>query len=90
MRSRKKIAILIQDSLEAEQKAPEDMEAKEKKKMKHYPKVQSKNTLNNFKSYIPLPFSSRLIRPKKEEWDKEILEIFTKVEVNIPLLDAIR
>ena len=38
---------------------------------------------------IPLPLSPRAIPNKKmEEVDKEILETFRKVEVNIPLLDA--
>ncbi|XP_014489689.1 uncharacterized protein LOC106752509 [Vigna radiata var. radiata] len=40
---------------------------------------------------IPLPFPPRAIPSKKmEEVDKEILETFRKVEVNIPLLDAIK
>jgi len=40
---------------------------------------------------IPLPFPPRDIPSKKmEEVDKEILETFRKVEVNIPLLDAIK
>nr|KYP33130.1 hypothetical protein KK1_046039 [Cajanus cajan] len=40
---------------------------------------------------IPLPFPPKLIPSKKmEEVDKEILETFKKVEVNIPLLDAIK
>ncbi|XP_022635852.1 uncharacterized protein LOC106758260 [Vigna radiata var. radiata] len=40
---------------------------------------------------IPLPFPSRELPSKKvEEVDREILETFRKVEVNIPLLDAIK
>jgi len=40
---------------------------------------------------IPLPFPLRAIPSKKmEEVDMEILETFRKVEVNIPLLDAIK
>ncbi|XP_020209488.1 uncharacterized protein LOC109794449 [Cajanus cajan] len=40
---------------------------------------------------IALPFPPKLIPCKKmEEVDKEILETFRKVEVNIPLLDAIK
>ena len=40
---------------------------------------------------IPLPFPPRAIPNKKmEEVDKEILETFRKVEVNIPLLDALK
>jgi len=41
--------------------------------------------------FIPLPFPPRAIPSKKiEEVDREILETFRKVEVNIPLLDAIK
>ncbi|PIN21584.1 hypothetical protein CDL12_05712 [Handroanthus impetiginosus] len=36
------------------------------------------------------PFPERFAKSKKEEEDKEILETFRKVEVNIPLLDAIK
>ena len=41
--------------------------------------------------FILLPFPPRAIPSKKmEEVDNEILETFRKVEVNIPLLDAIK
>jgi hypothetical protein len=42
---------------------------------------------------IPLPFPHRKTQSKKAaeaEMDKEIMETFQKVEVNIPLLDAIK
>ncbi|XP_044511506.1 uncharacterized protein LOC123229651 [Mangifera indica] len=38
----------------------------------------------------PPPFPSRLAKNKKEQQEQEILEVFRKVEVNIPLLDAIK
>ncbi|XP_048227857.1 uncharacterized protein LOC125369457 [Ricinus communis] len=42
-------------------------------------------------SHTPLPpFPSRLAKPKEDEQEKEILDIFRKVEINIPLLDAIK
>ncbi|XP_062008347.1 uncharacterized protein LOC133725208 [Rosa rugosa] len=37
-----------------------------------------------------LPFPRRFAKSKKEELEKEILETFRKVQVNIPLLDAIK
>ncbi|CAN6560803.1 unnamed protein product [Malus baccata var. baccata] len=37
-----------------------------------------------------VPFLSRFIQTKKEEAEKDILETFRKVQVNIPLLDAIK
>ena len=43
------------------------------------------------KQYILLPFPPRAISNKKmKETEKEILETFRKVEVNIPLLDAMK
>ena len=45
----------------------------------------------SFPSYItPPPFPSRLAKSKKEEQENEILDTFKKVQVNIPLLDAIK
>jgi len=37
-----------------------------------------------------VPFPSRLQKQVKEEKDKEILDVFKKVRVNIPLLDVIK
>ena len=37
-----------------------------------------------------MPFPSRFSKSKKEEKEKEILDTFRKVQVNIPLLDAIK
>ncbi|XP_027150139.1 uncharacterized protein LOC113750348 [Coffea eugenioides] len=41
------------------------------------------------KTNLP-PFPSRLKKSKKQDKEKEILEVFRKVEINIPLLDAIK
>ncbi|CAN6547254.1 unnamed protein product [Malus baccata var. baccata] len=43
-------------------------------------------------SSIPLnvPFPSRFRQSKKEEYEKDILKTFRKVQVNIPLLEAIK
>ncbi|TYK09433.1 uncharacterized protein E5676_scaffold499G00170 [Cucumis melo var. makuwa] len=51
-----------------------------------------KSPLNDFTPYIPKPpFPSRLA-PKKKETPKEeeLLEMFKKVQINLPLLDAIQ
>ena len=58
-----------------------------------HPNKPQKKVIPNpsFPSYItPPPFPSRLAKSKKDEQEKEILETFRKVEVNIPLLDAIK
>jgi hypothetical protein len=42
-------------------------------------------------SYTPTsPFPSRLAKPKKDEQEKEILDTFRKMQINIPLLDAVK
>ncbi|XP_071909584.1 uncharacterized protein [Coffea arabica] len=38
----------------------------------------------------PPPFPSRLEKSKKHDKEKDILELFRKAEINIPLLDAIK
>nr|XP_027076937.1 uncharacterized protein LOC113700672 [Coffea arabica] len=38
----------------------------------------------------PPPFPNRLEKSKKQDKKKEILEVFRKIEINIPLLDAIK
>nr|XP_028963396.1 uncharacterized protein LOC114826795 [Malus domestica] len=50
------------------------------------------SSIPNSPSSIPLnvPFPGRLKQSKKEENEKDILETFRKVQVNIPLLDAIK
>ncbi|KAM1934622.1 hypothetical protein ACFX15_018788 [Malus domestica] len=55
------------------------------------------NKLTKSHKYAPIdpippnvPFPSRFKQSKKEENEKDILETFRKVQVNIPLLDAIK
>ncbi|XP_022854906.1 uncharacterized protein LOC111376190 [Olea europaea var. sylvestris] len=50
-------------------------------------KVESKNSIP---TYVPSPpFPGRFAKSKMDEHEKEILETFRKVQVNIPLLDVI-
>ncbi|XP_011075747.1 uncharacterized protein LOC105160177 [Sesamum indicum] len=52
---------------------------------------QAKPEANHPKPLVTRPpFPERFNKVKKEEEEKEILETFRKVEVNIPLLDAIK
>ncbi|RDX68293.1 hypothetical protein CR513_52731, partial [Mucuna pruriens] len=39
---------------------------------------------------IPLPFPPRTISARKLELDEELLKMFRKVDINVPLLDAIK
>ena len=50
------------------------------------PKVTPHSMNSSFKTIPPFPVSSS--RSKKEDKEKEILEVFKKVKLNIPLLDA--
>ncbi|KNA17249.1 hypothetical protein SOVF_081790, partial [Spinacia oleracea] len=51
-------------------------------------KTESDSVVSRFKDLPPFP--SRFAKAKKESLDNEILETFRKIEVNIPLLDAIK
>ncbi|CAN6586193.1 unnamed protein product [Malus baccata var. baccata] len=50
--------------------------------------MSSSVSTNDFPANVPFP--SRFKQTKKEEAEKDILETFRKVQVNIPLLDAIK
>ncbi|KAJ9189314.1 hypothetical protein P3X46_000624 [Hevea brasiliensis] len=52
--------------------------------------VNTEPKLNKVNNSVLPPFPCRLAKNKKEEQEKEILETFRKVEVNIPLLDEIK
>jgi hypothetical protein len=56
--------------------------------MTNTPKVTPHSMNSSFKIIPPFPVSS--FRSKKEDKEKDILEVFKKVELNIPLLDAIK
>ncbi|XP_057802812.1 uncharacterized protein LOC131018106 [Salvia miltiorrhiza] len=53
-------------------------------------KVSGKPKVSIPQSLIAPPFPSRLAQNKRIEEEKDILEIFKKVEINLPLLDAIK
>ncbi|KAH9782757.1 hypothetical protein KPL71_009045 [Citrus sinensis] len=73
----KKVTKHVEDELEKNELMPESQDA-QPTRAKPLPIV------------IPPPFPSRFEKSKKEEQEKDILETFRKVEVNIPLLDAIK
>ncbi|RDX77464.1 hypothetical protein CR513_42400, partial [Mucuna pruriens] len=39
---------------------------------------------------VPLPFPTKTVQARKFELDEELLQTFRKVEINIPLLEAIK
>ncbi|RDY10528.1 hypothetical protein CR513_04937, partial [Mucuna pruriens] len=48
------------------------------------------NSQSHPETAVPLPFPSRTVSAKKPDSDDELLKMFRKVEINIPLLDAIK
>ncbi|XP_026417383.1 uncharacterized protein LOC113312864 [Papaver somniferum] len=65
-----------------------EKEITDSSKIDEVPKTNSKPLVS---AYVPpLPFPRRFDNAKKVEQDKEILDIFKKIHVNIPLIDAIR
>ncbi|XP_026398946.1 uncharacterized protein LOC113294781 [Papaver somniferum] len=53
--------------------------------------VPKENSKTHVSTYVPpLHFPCRFANSKKAEQDKEILDIFRKIHVNIPLIDAIK
>jgi len=86
-------------SKQIEMEEEEEIETELSTKKEHPPPLKiesSTNTLkvtpqsmtSSFKTIPPFPVSSS--KSKKEDKEKEILEVFKKVELNIPLLDAIK
>jgi hypothetical protein len=55
------------------------------------PDKASESKVNKMeREYLPPPFPQRLVKPKKENKLFDIFETLRKVEINIPLLDAIQ
>ncbi|CAN6726242.1 unnamed protein product [Malus baccata var. baccata] len=77
----------------------EEEQAKAKaRSLPHPPNASNPSAIGN-KGSIPInsnvippdvPFPSRFLQAKNEEEEKDVLEMFRKVHVNIPLLDAIK
>ncbi|KAL0435064.1 UNVERIFIED_CONTAM: hypothetical protein Sradi_0214300 [Sesamum radiatum] len=56
----------------------------------HTDKVDSNFVPPTSSNTCALPFPYRMSKSKEEEHEREILDIFKKVKINIPLLDAIK
>ncbi|XP_031131881.1 uncharacterized protein LOC116033267 [Ipomoea triloba] len=70
---------------ENEEKSKEENESIANKNSK----VSSESSVGQYNSSLP-PFPSRLAKSKEEEHENQILETFRKVEINIPLLEAVK
>ncbi|XP_010247764.1 PREDICTED: uncharacterized protein LOC104590724 [Nelumbo nucifera] len=74
---------------EPSEEASKDTTKEEKEKETPLPQKNSSGKQPQAIVIAP-PFPSRFAKSKKEEQDKDIIETFRKVEVNTPLLDAIK
>ncbi|XP_037494808.1 uncharacterized protein LOC119370546 [Jatropha curcas] len=86
-------AILLRSGREVNNQDVKESTKKHKQGSKDsdIPEVEVNSKLNDANNFVvPPPFPSRLAKTRKEEQEKEILEMFRKVEVNIPLVDAIK
>ena len=85
---------MLRSGKEIENKIPHDSAKKkqEEKQAENFEnnKVNPQFVENKSTNLVIPPFPSRLAKTKKEEQEKEIFETFRKVEVNIPLIDAIK
>ncbi|XP_027090501.1 uncharacterized protein [Coffea arabica] len=85
---------------EKEVQGPELVTPKDKDEEKIEKELEAENTSTKNPTVLPdpiidvktnpPPFPCRLEKSKKQDKEKEILEVFRKVEINIPLLDAIK
>ncbi|KAL2228808.1 UNVERIFIED_CONTAM: Retrovirus-related Pol polyprotein from transposon 17.6 [Sesamum indicum] len=90
-------AITLRSGIEQQEHVNEDDTKRghgAKRKPKKEIEVQQEQTEHDVDHPKPLvtrpPFPERFTKAKKEEEEKEIFETFRKVEVNIPLLNAIK
>ncbi|XP_038697981.1 uncharacterized protein LOC119995539 [Tripterygium wilfordii] len=79
------------DVVEEEDKRDTILGQKEMEKNIEEKQITDHQVTNASNSYtVPIPFPRRFMKTKKEQHDKDILDTFRKVQVNIPLLDAIK
>ncbi|XP_021715002.1 uncharacterized protein LOC110682970 [Chenopodium quinoa] len=82
----KEVEVRPKDDVASESKEKHDTESE--KELEKKGNFDVNYDVSRFKDNPPFP--SRFAKAKKEALDNEILETFRKVEVNIPLLDAIK
>ncbi|XP_073153424.1 uncharacterized protein [Henckelia pumila] len=66
------------------------MDKEVKDTSEEHTKVKSTSPLSGISNVVVPPFPSRLEKSKKNDYENEVLEMFRKVEINIPLIDAIK
>ncbi|CAN6700798.1 unnamed protein product [Malus baccata var. baccata] len=93
-----KSALKEDEKLQIEEEEQAKATARIEQSLPHPPNASNPSTIGK-KGSIPIksnvippdvPFPSRFLQTKNEEEEKDVLETFRKVHVNIPLLDAIK
>ncbi|CAN6580966.1 unnamed protein product [Malus baccata var. baccata] len=93
-----KSALKEDEKLQIEEEEQAKATARIEQSLPHPPNVSNPSTIGK-KGSIPInsnvippdvPFPNRFLQTKNEEEEKDVLETFRKVHVNIPLLDAIK
>ncbi|XP_031091054.1 uncharacterized protein LOC115996048 [Ipomoea triloba] len=79
----------LESSLPVEEEKEEKSKEENESIANENSKVSSESSVGQYNSSLP-PFPSRLAKSKEEEHENQILETFRKVEINIPLLEAIK
>ncbi|CAM8908302.1 unnamed protein product [Rhodiola kirilowii] len=96
LRSGRRVAGPVGDEHQQEQEATEpDAFVQDEPRPDPVPSVEVSRPdqvpiVENSNVQVPLPFPVQVRAPKKYVMDKEVWELFSKVEINIPLLEAIK
>ncbi|XP_073122162.1 uncharacterized protein [Henckelia pumila] len=67
-----------------------DMDEEVEKPYEKQTKVKSTSSPSGISNAVFPPFPARLEKSRKADYENEVLETFRKVEINIPLIDAIK
>ncbi|XP_073120292.1 uncharacterized protein [Henckelia pumila] len=88
LRSGKKIEIESTSPMKTSE--GKDMEKEAKNTSEEQTKAKPTSHSSDISNVVVPPFPSRLEKSKKTDYENEVLEMFRKVEINIPLIDAIK
>ena len=89
LRSGKELESKEKDEEHTKEEESQELKAKEEDRELSTEKKGSSSSLN-LKSYkIPLPFPKRFLKANLDKQFAKFLEVFKKLHINIPLLDAI-
>ncbi|XP_073121145.1 uncharacterized protein [Henckelia pumila] len=88
LRSGKKVK--IESTSPMKNSEGKDMDKETENTSEEQTKVKTTFPSSDISKEVVPPFPSRLEKSKKTDYENEVLETFRKVEINIPLIDAIK